>query len=188
MDASMRRPRPSTDVPLAQRDPSDPTYRIVELAQRGRMIVEVAEADMAIAESVLGAFHETTWYFRQACAEARRAWERLRAEFGSRALESALAGPPLDVLTLDRAGRKPLSLVLIAGAAYHVERIPEALSARTVVRLTRLRGGHDGPYYVCRLQDGSTQCDCAEWTYQVADVPNAPPCKHIAAMAALGWL
>ena len=36
--------------------------------------------------------------------------------------------------------------------------------------------------------DGSTQCDCAEWFYR-EDAPTAPDlCKHLAALAALGWI
>ena len=32
------------------------------------------------------------------------------------------------------------------------------------------------------------QCDCAEWLYR-EDAPTAPdPCKHLAALAALGWI
>ena len=48
----------------------------------------------------------------------------------------------------------------------------------------------DGPYYVCRLADGSTQCDCAEWTYQIAENRDGRKthCKHLAALAALGWI
>ena len=46
----------------------------------------------------------------------------------------------------------------------------------------------DGPYYACRLRDGSTQCDCAEWTYQIAGNGDRTLCKHLAALAALGWI
>jgi hypothetical protein len=58
-------------------------------------------------------------------------------------------------------------------------------------RLTRLHPPlDDGPYYVCRLADGSTQCDCAEWTYQIAENGDSRKthCKHLAALAALGWI
>jgi predicted nucleic acid-binding Zn finger protein len=54
--------------------------------------------------------------------------------------------------------------------------------------LTQLPADPHGPYYVGRLRDGSTQCDCADWIYKVAETPGAPPCKHIAALEGLGWL
>src|ERR687883_435391 len=74
---------------LRHRDPSDPARRAVELAQRGRMILDVSAADLEVAEATLGAFHPTTWHFRNALHEARYAWDRLRAEFGGAALEAA---------------------------------------------------------------------------------------------------
>ena len=74
------------------------------------------------------------------------------------------------------------------GKTYGVERVPGTPPAPLQYRLTRLPPLDDGPYYACRLRDGSTQCDCAEWTYQVADIPDALPCKHLAALAVLGWL
>ena len=85
---------------LLHRDPSDPARRAVELAQRGRMILDVATADLEAAEQALGPSHPTAWHFRQALAEARRSWDRLRAEFGGAALEAALGEPPITVLTL----------------------------------------------------------------------------------------
>src|SRR6478752_3077291 len=66
----------------------------------GRIVLDVAAADLEAAEAVLGPFHETTWHFRNALAEARRSWDRLRAEFGTSALEAALAEPPLTLLAL----------------------------------------------------------------------------------------
>ena len=58
--------------------------------------------------------------------------------------------------------------------------------------MTRLhaKADHDnGPYYVCRLRDGSTQCDCAEWTYRVAEADRPGlQCKHLAGLEALGWV
>jgi hypothetical protein len=169
---------------LAERDPEDPWVRAVELAQRGRMILDVAEADLAAAEAALGPFHETTWHFRTARDEARRSWDRLRAELGTRGLEAALAEPPLALLRLAHG----TVLVPIVGRTYRVQPVAGAELAPIQFRLTRLPPSPDGPYYVCRLRDGTTQCDCAEWTYEVADVPNAPPCKHIRALLALGWL
>src|SRR5215467_14861188 len=80
---------------LRDRDESDPRRRAVELAQRGRMILDVTAADLEAAEAALGPFHPTAWHFRNEWNEARRAWERLRAEFGTKALESALSQPPL---------------------------------------------------------------------------------------------
>src|SRR5947209_15853370 len=93
------RPRPAPR-PLRERDESDPERRAVELAQRGRIILDVSIADLEAAEAVHGAFHPIAWHFRHACNEARRSWERLRAELGTRTLEAALNRPPLVVLTL----------------------------------------------------------------------------------------
>ena len=43
--------------PLRDRDESDPERQAVELAQRGRMILDVSIADLEAAEAVHGAFH-----------------------------------------------------------------------------------------------------------------------------------
>ena len=96
-------------VPLRERDESDPERRAVELAQRGRIILDVSIADLEAAEAVHGAFHPIAWHFRNACNEARRSWERLRAELGTRTLEAALERPPLVILPLgeDRDGSGP---------------------------------------------------------------------------------
>src|SRR5215208_1670876 len=97
-------PLPRKSPSLRDRDPSDPARRAVELAQRGRMILDVATADLEAAETTLGPFHPTSWHFRNALHEARRSWDRLRAEFGGSALEAALNQPPLAVLTLGGGG------------------------------------------------------------------------------------
>jgi hypothetical protein len=191
MPAPLRRKPPS----LLDRDPSDPRRRAVELAQRGRMILDVSAADLEASESALGPFHPTSWHFRNALNEAKRSWDRLRAEFGGRALEAALNEPPLTFLTLgdDGQGGPRLTLLPIAGRTYRAQRVAGTTLAPVQWRLTRLSPPlEDGPYFVCRLRDGSTQCDCAEWTYQIADADRPPDdadaCKHLAALAALGWI
>ena len=68
MPASLRR----GPISLHDRDPSDPVRRAVELAQRGRMILDVAAADLEAAEAAFGPFHATAWHFRNALNEARR--------------------------------------------------------------------------------------------------------------------
>jgi hypothetical protein len=189
-------PRP---FPLRQRDESDPERRAVELAQRGRIILDVSTADLEAAEAVHGAFHPIAWHFRNACNEARRSWERLRAELGTKTLEAALARPPLVILPLGEAkdgggvagGLPRAVLVVIGGGTYSLQRVAGTELAPVQWRLTRPHPPlEDGPYYACRLADGSTQCDCAEWTYQVADNgdPRRAHCKHLAALAALGWI
>jgi len=170
------------------RDPSDEAFKSVELVQRGRMILDVAAADLDAAESVLGSFHETTWHFRNALAEARRSWDRLRAEFGTAAVEAALTEPPLTSLVLGEESAPKAVLIAINGQTYRVERIPGSELAPSIWRLTRLPLSEDGPYYVARLRDRSHRCDCAEWHYKVAQIDGAEPCKHVAGLMALGWV
>ena len=184
--APSRRP-----APARRRDPSDPKWRAVELAQRGRMILDVAAADLEVAEAALGPFHPTSWYFRDALAEARRSWDRLRAEVGGATLEEALGEPPVTVLTLGEPGPDgvpPFVLIPIHGRTYRVQRIRGTPEAPILWRLARLAADDDGPYHACRLRDGSNQCDCAEWTYQIAEIDPSGLCKHLAALAALKWL
>jgi len=184
---SSRNRKPS----LRDRDPSDPLRRLVELAQRGRMILDVSAADLDAAEAVLGPFHPTSWYFRNALHEAKRSWDRLRAEFGRTALEEALNEAPLTVLTLGTdEGETPRAILIpIAGQTYCATRVAGTELAPVQWRLSRLSPPLDhGPYYVCRLHDGATQCDCAEWTYEIAELNPHVHCKHLAALAALGWI
>lgn len=189
--------------PLRERDESDPERRAVELAQRGRIILDVSIADLEMAEAVHGAFHPIAWHFRNACNEARRSWDRLRAELGTRTLEAALNQPPLVVMTLGEdagetrnaavpAGDRPRArLLVIGGKTYCAQRVAGTALAPIQWRLTRPHPPlENGPYFACRLAGGATQCDCAEWTYQVAENPEARSscCKHIAALASLGWI
>ena len=81
---------------LHDRDESDPDRCAVELVQRGRLILDVSAADLEAAEATFGAFHPTTWHFRNSLTEAQRSWERLRAELGAKALEAALEEPAFD--------------------------------------------------------------------------------------------
>lgn len=183
-------PRLARPPSLRDRDPADPAFKMVELVQRGRMILDVASSDLMAAEERLGPFHETTWHFRNALAEARKSWDRLRAEFGSTALEAALAKPPLTLLSLGESDRDVPKAVLlvISGTTYAVERVAGTALAPVLWRLIRVPPSDHGPYYLARLGDGSTQCDCAEWTYQVAEIEGAPPCKHLAGLRALRWI
>lgn len=170
------------------------------------MVLDVSAADLEAAEAICGPFHPTTWHFLNAWYEAMRSWDWLRARVGGATLEAALEEPPRVVLALgpsaqgyapDGSGRWPLPepgasapvlLIPIAGRTYQALRVEGSPLAPRVWRLTRLNPPLDnGPYYACRLRDGSTQCDCAEWAYQTDD---APPdrCKHLAALNTLGWL
>ncbi len=177
--------------PLCSRDESDPDRAAVELAQRGQIILHVAVADLEAAETAFGAFHPTTWHFRSALDEAQRSWEQLRAELGTSFLENALKQPPLTVLTLSESNcsQPCIELVLISGQTYRTQEITGTALAPVQWRLTRLNPPLDhGPYYVCRLADGSTQCDCAEWTYRIAETVHSRTnyCKHVGALATLG--
>jgi hypothetical protein len=178
---------------LCDRDESDPDRCAVELVQRGRLILDVSVADLEAAEATFGAFHSTTWYFRNTLNEARRSWDRLRAELGSKVLEAALRQPPLMTLTLGEAagGETKVILALIAGQTYQLQPVTGTELAPVQWRLARLNGPVEhGPYFACRLADGSTQCDCADWTYQIAqtDCGRRLLCKHLAALMALGWI
>jgi hypothetical protein len=185
--------RSSPRLLLRDRDESDPYRCAVELVQRGRLILDVSAADLEAAEAAFGPFHSTTWHFRNAWNEAQRSWQRLRAELGAKLVETALTELPLFVLTLGEPANSPRSivLILITGQTYRTERVAGTELAPILWRLTRLYPPLDhGPYYVCRLRDGSTQCDCAEWTYKIAEDRNRhkTQCKHSAALAALDWI
>jgi hypothetical protein len=194
-------------VPLCERDVSDPTRCAVALVQRGRMILDVSALDLEAAEAALGPFHPTAWHFRNVLNEARRSWDRLRAELGGAALEAALKEPPLTMLVLGGAGDEgycdcgraeprpapgpsaPVTLIPIGGQTYRVQGVEGTPLAPVQWRLTRLYPPlDDGPYFACRLHDGSTQCDCAEWTFQIAGAGHREFCKHLAALDALGWI
>ncbi len=178
---------------LHDRDECDPDRCAAELVQRGRLILDVSAADLEAAESTFGAFHPTTWHFRNGLNEAQRSWERLRAELGTKAVEAALEEPPLTALALNETtnGKPGVVLILIASQTYRPQRVVGTELAPIQWRLTRLHPPlENGPYYVCRLADGSTQCDCANWTYQIAETNKARTarCKHVVALAALGWI
>lgn len=167
------------------RPQTDPTWKAVELVQRGRMIVDVATVDLQVAEARLGPFHPTALYFRQALAEAKDAWDRLRAVYGGAAMAAALEEPP--ATTLELGGSRPMTLVPIRGRTYAIEQLPGTPDAPRLWRLTRLgEDDDDGPYYASRLADGTTRCDCAEWIYQFEGTPEL--CKHLAALVALDRL
>jgi hypothetical protein len=175
-----------------RRDSSEsPLFKTVAQVQRRRMILDVAAADLEAAESLLGPVHPTAWHFRQALTEARNAWEQLCTRLGGAALKSALAHPPVACLTLglEKPEGPQATLIPIGGETYRAERVPGTPLAPVQWRLTHL-GKSEGldPYYVCRLRDGSTQCDCADWTFRVLDAETPGLCKHLSALKALGWL
>jgi hypothetical protein len=99
----------------------------------------------------------------------------------------------LTTLTLGEPvnGTPRIVLILIAGKTYRSQRVAGSELAPIQWRLIRLNPPLDhGPYYVCRLADGSTQCDCADWTYQIAETNDdrKTHCKHLGALTALGWI
>jgi hypothetical protein len=157
------------------------------------LILDVSSADLDAAELAFGPFHATTWQFRNRLQEAQRSWEQLRAEFGTNAIQAALSLPPLTVLTLteSRHCTECISLILITGQTYRAQQVTGTEHVPIQWRITRLRPPlDDDPYYVCRLADQSTQCDCAEWTYRITENGHSQKmhCKYLAALNTLGWL
>lgn len=171
------RPRPRPEGCSATR---------IELIQRGRMLVDLAAALLIANEARLGPFHDDTWRDRRTLDDVQRAWDRLRAQFGTPTLDWALNQPPVRPLLLN--GDPRARFLVIAGKTYRADRLPGNDLAPRLVRLHRLPDHDDGPYHACRLRDGATQCDCGEWFYHVLDTPDAPPCKHLATLRALGWI
>lgn len=182
-----RQPQPGKGTAvLADAPPLDPN--VVELAQRARMILDVAGADLEAAEEAYGAFDPTSLYFRSTLEEARRSWERLQATWGTPTLTRALEHPPGTVLTLNEAEESRAVLIVIGGQTYRVQWLRGAVDAPAIRRLTRIPSLEDGPYHCCRLADGTFQCDCAQWIYQIADTGLDLACKHLAALQHLGWI
>lgn len=184
MDAALRtskgprgRTRRDARTPAARRD--------LERIQQARIRLDVATVDLQVAERQGGPFHPAACHFRDVLTEARRTWDRLRAELGSRALDSALKALPAALVELERTD---WWLMLIGGETYGVEPVGPTVLAPALWRLVRLTSHPDGPYYAARIADGTTCCDCAEWVYKVADQIDAPACKHLAALAWLGWI
>ena len=174
-------------------DESNPTRCVFELVQRGRLILDVSAADVEATEAAFGAFHPTTWHFRNSLTEAQRSWEQLQIEVGTKVIKAALEQPPLTVLTLGQSTdtQPEVVVILIAGQTYRPQRVIGSELCAIQWRLTRLRPPlENGPYYVCRLANGLTQCDCADWTYQIAETEKVRTsrCKHLTALHALGWI
>jgi hypothetical protein len=192
---STRVPSPHFDLrqSLSKHNESDPTRCTLELIQRGRLILDVSTADLEASEAAAGALHPTTWHFRHGLNEAQRSWKRLQAEIDAKVIETALELPPLTVLLLSEPTptRSEVVVILIDGQTYRPERVKGTELAPIQWRLTRLRPPlENGPYYVCRLADGSTQCDCANWTYRIAETERSKTscCKHLEALDSLGWI
>ncbi len=173
---------------LEARDSETDGRRFIELVQRGKLILSVAEADLQASAALLGDQHATTWHFRLALEEGQKSWDQLTAEFGADAVNSALAQPPIATLEIgSRDERTHTVLIAIGGKAYRVERVEGSAPAPVQFRLTRLPRGEHDPYYVCKLAEGSHQCDCADWFFR--DDPKSPPtCKHVKALISLGWI
>jgi hypothetical protein len=169
------------------------TRATAELAQHRLLVLDVARADLEVAEAAFGPFHPTTSHFRRSLDESRRSWDQLRIKLGTPAIDAALSQPPLATLILRKQTETatPIVLVLIDGKSYSAQRVPGTELAPIQWRLTRLHPPlDDGPYYVCRLANRSTQCDCADWTYRIAETTDASnmQCKHLAALSSLGWI
>src|SRR5262249_22701103 len=132
------RPRPTS---LRERDESDPERRAVELAQRGRIILDVSIADLEAAEAVHGAFHPIAWPCRSAGSEPGRGGRRPRPVPGRSPGGAAPRRPPLVIMPLgeDRTGRALTRaiLIVIAGRTYCLQRVSGTELAPVQWRLTR---------------------------------------------------
>ncbi len=120
--------------------------------------------------------------------EMEAAWENLREEVGDDAIEQALGFHPISFVTLDDSHTR--CLVSVYGHTYLCEQAEGTALAQIQWRMGRVETaeGYTGPYFACRLADGTMQCDCADWTYRVALSPSATVahCKHLRALASLG--
>ena len=93
---------------LYRRDNRGLNRAVVELVQRGHLIMDVSSAYLKASEATFGAFHPATWQFRNSLTAACRLRERLRAELGTDVLEAALCELPVTTLTLrDEAEGSP---------------------------------------------------------------------------------
>ena len=195
---------------LRDRDPSDPLWQAVELAQRGRMILDVSAADLEASEAANGPFHATTWHFRNAWYEAKASWDRLRAEIGGATLDAALDEPPLTVLALgpgaERLRARPLGPLARcpspAGPGRprpaDPDRRPDVPGPRAsrARRWPRCSGGSPG--FIPRSTTApitpagsATAPPSATAPSGSISSPTPAPhalCKHLAALAALGWI
>lgn len=186
------------------RNPDDPSQRAIEVAQRGRIVLDLATTELASMERRLGPFHEKTWVCRRTLAEALRAWDRLRAAYGRAALEAALERPPAAVMTFGGScgaeGLPRAVLMVIGGRTYRARKLEGSSAAPTIWRLDRVPPADPSaladdpfaldPYHAVRLADGATRCDCGEWVFSIDGVDDHPTglCKHLAALRALGWV
>lgn len=189
----LTRPKSIRSHPAARHVPhglSTTEARLVEQIQRCRIWLDTGAAALELAERRLGPFHETTSRIRAALDDVRRAWARLRASAGTVALDSMLADRPRALVHLEAGAAAPgLGLLVIAGHTYRAERVAGTRLAPVQWRLVRLAGEpRDEPFFVVRLSDGSTQCDCADWTFEVNQTDRIEPCKHIAALRSLDWM
>lgn len=170
---------------------------IDELVQRGRMIVELAAADLHAAEAAYGTAHEITWRFRNQLNEARVSWSHLCAELGPRAIERALSQPPASFLALEptRSGRGDVNLFCLEGTTFRATRSLNTARGATEWHLASLASslaeGLTRPrvrFTVSRARDGSRCCDCAEVRGAEGVTHDGSHCKHVRALLALGWI
>ena len=122
---------------------------------------------------------------RQLTEEMAAIWTRLWNEFGGGIIQTALDCHPIATTTMGNG----TSLFLIDGETYVFQRAHGARLAEMQWELAKLNDGAN-PYYACRLANGTLQCDCADWTYRVAESNGATctHCKHLRALASLGLI
>jgi len=181
--------RPSGIDPVQARLGRD----VIELVQRGRMILDLAEADYEEVVGRRGHDREAAWQCRNTLTEASQSWQRLVEDLGMDTVQTALRQPSQSAIHLESVGHKgqTISLILIGGSTYTVMREPGVELAPVQWRVARLKPNVEpDPYYVCRLANGTFQCDCAEWIYRIAETDRlrTTHCKHSAALHALGWI
>lgn len=113
-------------------------------------------------------------------------WLSIQAEAGDDVIELAMDCQPLSMVIVDEVEKQ--YLLLIDGSAYSCSFVGGMIVQWRVRRLANI--ANEDPYCVCRLTDGTLQCDCGDWVFRVNEAKGATVthCKHLRALASLGLI